>query len=143
MLGYQSRRLEDDGSPKYLTFKDKGKNVQRLYYEVRPRRTGTVVLVEDALSAEKVGRYVDTVAVLTTTADAVLRDKLIHEYSHVIVWLDDDNIDVKKKQQQLRVMFDPYVKVTVLHTSKDPKRHSFSEIEEIIHGAPAVLPSSV
>lgn len=134
LLGYQSRRLEDDGSPKYMTFKDKTKNVHRLYYEVRPRKCGTVVLVEDALSAEKVGRYADAVAVLTTTADSVLRDKIISVYDHVVVWLDDDNIDVKRKQLQLHTMFDPYVKVSVLRTTKDPKRHNFEEIEEILNG---------
>jgi hypothetical protein len=100
-----------------------------------PRKRDAVFLVEDALSAEKVGKYADAVAILTTTAGDDLKNKLVGTYKHVVVWLDDDNVDVRRKQLALKTMFDPYVKVTVLHTSRDPKRHTDSEIERIVDHA--------
>lgn len=138
LLGYQSRRLTDNKlEPKYLTFRDKAKDVQRLYYRAQANTASNLdkdvlVLVEDALSAEKVSMFYDACAILTVTADAVLRDKIIlgGNYKKVVVWLDDDNTDVKSKQMQLCRMLDPYVKVHVMHTGKDPKRHSRQEIRD-------------
>lgn len=140
LLGYQARRLSDrdTDSRKYLTVKEKGK---RLYYHATAPITAAlknkaVVLVEDALSAEKVSAFADAVAVLTVTADSTLRDKLLDTgYDTVVVWLDDDNTDVKRKQLALKTMFDPYVRVVIVRTSKDPKRHAYQEIKEVLTNA--------
>lgn len=133
LLGYQARRLDDDkAQPKYITVRDKSKGVSRLYYSVCNLGTKTCVLVEDALSAEKVGKFSDCIALLTTTGDDALKDKLLGKYDHVIIWLDDDNTDVKRKQLDLVRMLDPYVKVSVVRTSKDPKRHSKEEISNVL-----------
>lgn len=106
--------------------------MSRLYYSACYLGTKTCVLVEDALSAEKVSKFCDSIALLTTTADDVLKDKLIGKYDHVIIWLDDDNTDVRIKQLDLQRILDPYFHVSVVRTSKDPKRHSREEIKDVI-----------
>lgn len=132
LFGYQTRRLFDDDAhkEKYLTYKNKDKCVGRLYYKCTARSSGGIVLVEDALSAEKLFSVVDAVALLTTSGSICDLRNVVARYEHTFIWLDDDNLDVQRKQLQLKKQLDPYVSVSIIRTGKDPKRHSVEELHE-------------
>jgi len=136
LQGYQSRKVfPEDPGPKYLT---RGRN---LVYGpcglgcADAAQTGpqTGVVVEDALSAEKVGRICDAYALLGTTrfshGDAL---KFAQRYAKVLVWFDDNNWQARKDQAKLVSRLNLVVPTVMVRTGKDPKEHTLKEIQEIV-----------
>lgn len=137
LCGYQARKIyPEDPGPKYLT---RGRNL--VYRAGHSRNAGEVVqdqehscvLVEDALSAEKVGRICDSYAMLGTSrfshADAL---KFSREYARVIVWFDDDGWQARRAQSQLAARLGLLMPTKIVRTGKDPKEHSLTEIREMV-----------
>lgn len=135
LKGYQARKvLPEDLGPKYLT---RGRN---LLYRVScgggreiVKEMDVACLVEDALSAEKVGRICDSYAMLGTSrfshADAL---QFASRYARLIVWFDDDGWLPRKASTQLAARLALLVPTKVVRTGKDPKEHSLTEIMEIV-----------
>ena len=135
-VGYQARRLEgaESGVPKYITYvprKYKGSTCFMAYGPmVSP---STLVLVEDALSAIKVSRYHDSIAVLTATVSPdVMAFAAITSYSRVVVALDNDNPTVRvnagKAVKQLRAWG---VEAELTTCEADPKELSDEELQAL------------
>jgi len=139
MIAFQARRLLDhDQGPKYLTRKQEGWD--------RPFFTagwgehldfGTMVVVEDMLSAVKVGRFATATAILNaqlgeTTMAGILR----YKPNRVLVWLDDDNPAVRESQRKLARRITPYADVTkITGVGADPKELSDEQIVQLLRRA--------
>lgn len=140
LVAFQARRLlpEDDG-PKYLTRKLEG-------YE-RPFFTGgwgdssldfsTMVVVEDILSAIKVGRYCTTTAILNgTLSQEVVAGVLRFKPTRVVVWLDDDNPAIRQSQRRIMRRVAPYADVyRINNIGADPKELSGEQIAATLRSA--------
>lgn len=122
--GYSARRLKDDGSPKYL---HRQKDREKFIYSC-PAGTDSVVLVEDILSAIRVGEYTSAVAVQGTSLTDTLLEYLTQHYTSFIIWLDNDNRHVKLNQAKMLRQLQLYGDVRIIKTDKDPKEMTDAEI---------------
>lgn len=98
-----------------------------------------LVVVEDALSAIRVGKFVPAVALLGTT----VRDKEHTVLSHarvsegrtnprVAVWLDGDKAGRKGRENVARKLSLVGAEVSRINTDKDPKRYTDREIRRLL-----------
>lgn len=130
---YQTRQVNDtDGKPKYLTYSNFAvSNV------ISNCDSDTVVLVEDYLSGIKVGRQFDCLVLHgTKILDYHLKTLIDKEYKKFIIWLDDDNLQVKRNTLSNKQLLDKIGQCVVIHTyGKDPKDHSDDEIREFVNSA--------
>lgn len=114
-------------TPKYTNYY-KG----RATFVVKQNNPSVVCVVEDVLSAVKCGRYCTTYALLTTTASPALMKKL-YEYPKVIIFLDNDNEQVRKNQRKLYKDLSLLVPCVILvKGDRDPKHLSDEELKEIL-----------
>ena len=93
-----------------------------------------LVLVEDYLSYLTVCRAGHSALCLFGTHLQTYMYKVLDYFDTYIVWLDDDNIQVKLKQVKLRNKLAKYGKCDILKTDKDPKEYSSEQIQEFIGG---------
>ena len=141
LVSYQARKLfPEDTGPKYLSYGDKNS-----VYAVRATSAGEehsdeptitpLVIVEDVLSAIKVGRYADALALRKSSmSDKELQWVLNQGYEEFVVFLDDDNAQVKKSQIVIKNKLEAFGSVRIIHSNgRDPKEHSDLELEEILH----------
>lgn len=135
-VGHLERNTEGyEWMPKWLAKPDKQRlDGRRLMFPCLQRRGGTVVLVEDAISAIKVSRVTDAVAVLTATVDKQTLVDLATIYDKCIVFFDNDNQLVRKEQRRIKQQGSLIFKegVRVIKASKDPKEHSTEELKELL-----------
>lgn len=129
--GYIARLVEGDG-PKYLaSVSDKSKFV---FHKLVNPDSQTCVIVEDVLSAIRLARSgYNAIALLgTSLTDEVLNTLLYNKYNKFIIWMDNDNPQVKMNQIKVRNTLSPYGDVSIIKTSTDPKTHSKSQIDKLI-----------
>jgi allophanate hydrolase subunit 1 len=93
-----------------------------------------LVITEDILSAIKMGRYADTIALLTAhDKDEVV--SLCKGYEKVIIYLDNDNAHVRDAQERLKARIGLVNRnVVVYRGDKDPKECSDDELLQIVNG---------
>lgn len=127
LVGYQSRKLVEDGSPKYIT---KTNDPSRMLYFVSNNRS-KIVIVEDFLSAIKVGRFFDAVAIMGTELSTWGLRYITNTYQDYVIALDNDNVIVKRKQQKLKRALQDFGNVRVCYLSCDPKELTDEKILEI------------
>jgi hypothetical protein len=137
LVSWQSRRIfPHDKKPKYLSYGEK----ESVYYVpgAAPAATTTLIkrlcIVEDVLSAIKCGRFIDTIALRKATlSDKELLWIVRAGYKDFIIFLDDDNAQVKKSQIVLKNRLENLGTVRIVHSSgRDPKEHSDKELEELL-----------
>ncbi len=136
LVMFQSRRLYEDGTPKYLTYKEKG-----AYYHTALPGKGTIlypntcIIVEDMVSAIRCAEAgLTTVPLFTSTmTDSTLLTIKV-EYDTIVVWLDNDNATVDQHAENLvrkaRLIGLKAVRVCE-HT--DPKHYENRKIIHIIN----------
>lgn len=127
LIQYQSRAVYDNQQPKYVTTCVANR---RPHFEIKNNET--VVVVEDVLSAIKVGRVCSTLCLHGSFIEPDLAKKL-REYKDVIIWLDADKYDVACKAA--RQLASKGIKVSVAYTSEDPKEYSLIRIRQVIFDA--------
>lgn len=127
----QYRRIfpQWDSGPKYTTIS----SATVPLYRSRSWTSGSsVVLCEDAISTIKCGRHLPAAALIGT----YLRDEHIYElvdrFDTFIIFLDDDNSDVRKQELLLKNRLDVFGSARIIHTEKDPKEYSDDELQEIL-----------
>ena len=115
-------------NPKYINQEASGRD--GIFFEINNRLANKIALVEDIISAIKVGRCVSTRGLLyATVTDGLVRD-LCTKYDEVIIWLDPDKkLYVVRKMQRYRTLG---YKVKSIYTLKDPKYYSDDEIKTLI-----------
>lgn len=94
LVFWQGRAVNSKQTPKYVNARAVAKPMATFLATHNPSKV--VVIVEDILSAIKVSRCVDSIALLGTSPDFdCLREK-VEGYAEVVVWLDNDSAGVKK-----------------------------------------------
>jgi hypothetical protein len=128
LLGYQMRRIFDhDLLPKYVTYYNK----KNYTWKDLTCTNNILVLCEDVLSAIKLHRYYASMALLGTHLHKDSYECLL-DFQKIIIYLDNNNAEVKLKRSQLQrslAVLVPDTRVCVLE--RDPKTLSNKELEYI------------
>lgn len=123
---------------KYITYGSGVFDSQYRHRRVASYDSKTLVVVEDILSAIRIGRTHRCIAALHGTVPVSYLCSLGRSmcYDRVVVWLDNDNATIKRSAREaareLGVVF-PQVLLVTGHD--DPKHHTDEEIEEILNGS--------
>jgi hypothetical protein len=133
LIYWQGRYLGDhkaDGARKYTNQYQLGRAETYFFNEAPPVERG-VVLVEDILSAIKVGRVVSAVGLLFATIPRALVQSLVERgYTRIWLWLDADKAGYSARQLiRLRSFNYPVRRV---YSPLDPKCYSEKEIREFM-----------
>lgn len=119
----------DKEHPKWANMVSKRKG---LYFKALRGQRDSIVLVEDILSAIKVGRISDCYALLSINVDDTLMFDLGSRYETVYLWLDRDKWN---KMNLYTMRYRSFgLDVRPIRTKRDPKAHSDVEIREKIYG---------
>lgn len=126
LVMYQMRYL--DRKPKYLTRGNLGNHLPVFSNDstVNLINTNTVVVVEDFISAVKVGYHLHTMPLFGSHFHLNKMKALSVMYNNLLIWLDPDKFDAAIKfAQQAAVVFD---KVKVIRSTNDPKEYAHYEV---------------
>ena len=126
---YQARKvLPGDTGPKYLTYC----NWPVPYY--LPLAGETLVFTEDALSAIRVGRFLPAIALLGVKLQGYHIKLIRHEgYKKFLIFLDDDNYQVRKAQLRIKGQLEVFGQVNIIHNDGvDPKEMSDVDLKAIL-----------
>lgn len=127
LQSFQTRKIfDEDCKPKYLTYGNKDS-----VFHVKHDDGNKLCIVEDILSSIKAGRYVNTMALGNTTlSDAQMNLIISNSYTEFVVFLDDDNAQVKKAQLVIKNRLEQIGTVTIIHSNgRDPKEYSDEELK--------------
>lgn len=115
------------GKSKWKVYGDKS-----IYVEVVSEQLSEqVVLVEDIISAHKLGTITSSIPLFGTIISDIVVKKLQELKRPVRLWLDEDQYSLlPKKIGRLQALLG--VSVNHITTRKDPKGYSVDELEEII-----------
>ena len=131
LVYWQGRNLGEvtDRNPKYMNVKAFGR--KDVYFEapgIPERLTNACVVVEDILSAVKVGRQLDCFGLLYAYIPDTLIRQLSYAYDKVILWLDPDKaMRMLRKVLGYRAMG---MNVVMVESGQDPKFYTDDEISE-------------
>ncbi len=115
------------GMPKSITY---GARAHEYTYGVsEPSRT--LVIVEDCVSAIKVGRQYETLPILGSDVPAFTLKWASARFDRVLLWLDRD-MAVKSVQTASKAALFYGKPCTAVITEKDPKEYSDQQIAEIL-----------
>lgn len=89
-----------------------------------------LVLVEDVVSAIKVGRVASALPLFTNNLNSKQAIHLARYYEHVVIWLDPNMREHSLKLQRRLELF--FKTVRVVYSDYDPKAHSDREIRELL-----------
>lgn len=127
-------------SKKILTYGNKQSTLR-----INKHKTETVVLVEDFISAVRVGQVENSLCLAGTSLNYTQLDYVLDNFSNIVLWLDGDKAGqesaskiIKKLQYVLKITtdwrrLDKNYSITSVNTSKDPKHYSTKEIRNILH----------
>lgn len=93
---------------------------------------GSVVLTEDYLSAFRVGQHTEAWALLGTSLKPGVLSELLTYQNDIKIWLDPDLAGQSKGRDAARLLRTYGKSVVMLHSDRDPKLLSSSEIQEIL-----------
>lgn len=128
LIAWQGRYFGDKKDyPKYLTYGAKD------FLCLFPSKEGskTVSVVEDVISATKVARHMDAIALLGSHLSLKTANRLARSYYELVIWLDSDKYkEAIKQQEALSPLFNS---VRVIYTDKDPKEYTHDEIKNAIN----------
>jgi hypothetical protein len=127
---FQTRKIDKrDKGQKYMTYKNRDAAVI-----LGDLSQGIVVLTEDYLSAIKVSRHMAAMPLFSTRVREIHRKALLDKgISEFIIWLDDDNLQVRKDQLRNKKELDKIGNCDIIHSDGvDPKDHTDEEIINIL-----------
>ena len=129
LVYWQGRTLDEvtKRNPKWLNIKEQGR--ANIYFYAGYTRD-SIVLVEDIISAIKVGRVIKSIALL----GSYIPDSLILTLKDfkVYIWLDEDK-KAEAVKYYLRLQSHS-IRVWLRVTKEDPKYYTEEEIEEVLYG---------
>ncbi len=116
------------GASKWKVYGDKSCYVEVISEQI-PKE---IVLVEDLISAHKVGQVRSAIPLFGTTISDLVLKKLVQLNRPVSLWLDDDQYSLlSRKIGRLQSFLGASVRH--IRTDKDPKSYSPKEIEGILN----------
>lgn len=128
LLGYQARKIFiEDTAPRYLTYWNKKNYV----WKDLTSKNNILVICEDVLSAIKLHRFYASIALLNTHLH---KDnyKYVFGFSKVLIYLDNNNAEVKMNAVKLKNNLSMYVPdTTIIHIDRDPKLLINKELESL------------
>lgn len=128
----QMRATRADQKPKYLN--PAGPKVEAAVFMSAPP-IGVTVVVEDILSAIKVGRVTHATSILGTTMTDQRAYRIARDNDAVIVWLDNDKAGKRGSVRAIKQLKMLGVKVYQVQSDYDPKTYSLDEIREHLRNA--------
>jgi hypothetical protein len=132
LVAIQARRVDPTGAgPKYLGQVWSG---PRPVWKSRADGVGTVlVLTEDILSAARVGKVNAAWSLLgTNLLPAVINQIAASPYTDIVIWMDDDAAGWNARRKMLRALGAVGIEARIVKSDRDPKKHSLTEIKELI-----------
>ena len=130
LVWQQQRAVISGQSPKYLQpARDKGETVFMAVPEQGTTRR--VVVVEDILSAIRVGKHQTAISILGTKLSAGQAKKL-SQFDEVTTWLDGDSAG-RAGSKAIRKSMSLVTRVSNIQTELDPKEYSDHEIRRILN----------
>ena len=134
LLGYQTRRIyDDDEGPKYATYTV---NPSLFYLHTHPvgvDATPVCVVVEDMLSAIKCRRFVSSAALFGVSLKDTLLGEMVRQHSKWLIFLDDDNLQVKAAARKLKKRLDIFGECGIIEgVGKDPKGCTDDELRRLL-----------
>lgn len=127
-VGLQARATMLDDEPKYLTAGTK----EHLFW-THPKEKGEIVIVEDILSAIKVGKVKPAVALLGTSISDERLLTLAENYDTIYIWLDGDGPG-KRAAQKLHDKLILYTdNLYRIETKEDPKCVFSKDIQSLLN----------
>ncbi len=133
LIWFQCRALLDGQVPKYLQpSRDKTGLVFKSTPTFTDKATNTVVVVEDIMSAIRVGEVCNAISLLGTKADTNQLNTL-SKYDEVLTWLDSDKAG-KRGSAAIRQAVSILTDTRDIRTEHDPKAYSKQQIEAEIYG---------
>lgn len=130
LIWYQCRAIHKGQEPKYLQpARDRSSIVLEVGFEREDIQR--VVLVEDILSAIRVGKHTPTVSLLGTKITTAQAAKLA-KYPRVTTWLDSDRAG-RIGAYNIRRTLGLVTEVDNIVTDKDPKELSDKQIKEYLN----------
>ena len=127
LVAYQGRDVTNEG-PKYIT-----KSTGPFYFKTFITRPRILVLVEDILSAIKIGQVMPCLALCGTKLrqGAESLDLLTDYCEDFILWLDGDQPGIDASHE-IRKSLSLVGTCSVILTTRDPKAHSLDEITQTL-----------
>jgi DNA primase len=131
LIWFQCRALLKGQKPKYMQPSgDKGSVVFQSKTSKTRGTKETVVVVEDIMSAIRVGEVANTISILGTKSDTNQINTL-SRYSTVITWLDSDKAG-RNGSKTIRQAVGLLTNTKDIVTELDPKSYSKQQIEKIL-----------
>jgi hypothetical protein len=121
--GCTARAVFKDQRPKYL---EKAPSV--CWWDSEPIQPGLLVITEDILSAGRVGKFVQTRALLGTPKRWIPPEGI----KAVLIWTDNDPAGLSTRRLVNDTCLWMALAVGHIETDKDPKKYSDREIKEIL-----------
>jgi hypothetical protein len=115
------------GVPKYITYGEKKDRLGIIRNNLTP---GTIILVEDFISAIKVARLCTSAPLLGSSIPAEALRSLSERFKIVRVWLDMDK--ATKSLQEASRAFGLFPSVGTILTKYDPKEYTTEEIKQYL-----------
>lgn len=133
LVYYQARTIDKvtKDNPKYINVRQSGaKNV--FFKNFSLTKNNEVCVVEDILSAVKVGKVLNSLSLLGSYVPDSLYQEL-QKFAKIYLWLDRDKFKDALRYMS-RIKFLTNKPVSVICEEKDPKDYSVEEIRRIIYG---------
>ena len=132
LVFYQGRTINEvtKGNPKYMNVYQVGR--RDVFFYVNCLSSEDIAVVEDIVSAIRVGKVLNAVAVLSTHIPESLVLSLDNKYEHIYLWLDPDKFQKCVKLMHRYRFFD--MNVDVVRSGHDPKFYSNDEIRRLVYG---------
>lgn len=125
LLFWQGRYFGKDKKSKYIS---RGKS-QDLLHIINPSISEEIILVEDLLSAIKIGRQNAAIPIWGSHISINTFKRLFLQFKSVGVWLDSDKMKEAVKYASIGSQLGS---TRVLYTQLDPKCYSDEQIQEIL-----------
>lgn len=123
LIYWQGRNLGKvtKDNPKYLNIRNSG--AKNVFFQRSIPNSNMCVIVEDILSAIKVGRVCNSLALLGSYFPKEIYQSIIPQYDKILIWLDADKYHTAFKAGQYISTFCNKA-VKIIRTDKDPKEYT-------------------
>ena len=131
LVAVQARALHRGQEPKYLG--QIRRHPRPAFQAPHSTPTDTLVLTEDMLSACRVSKVCDAWSTLGTNLCAAVLARIGETaYDQVSIWMDADAAGVRARRKMHALLQTTGKQITMIHSDRDPKKHSLEEIRRLI-----------
>ena len=127
LIGIQARSVDPRVKPKYINRVHKNLHIPYLFEAYRSG-FNQVVVVEDILSAIKVGKVCNSIAIMGTNMTHNIAAHIAKTYANVILWFDSDLAGYACNSKAMNLLNIHGASPKSIRTTLDPKEHSLDDI---------------